>query len=528
MYRGEIPEASVTYNVVGNTNERGLVIAETTYGGAPILGSRYQPDGVLDYGSLIYVALQRSRTARDAIGTMTSLLDEHGYASSGESFSLADASGEVWILEVIGRGGTGRRGAAWVARRVPDGAVSAHANQARITTFPRDDPENCLYSDDVVDLAVSVGLYNRTSGSRDNEEDADFSFSDVYDPVTFLGARACEARVWSVFRAISDDPSFGDRYANYAAGRNLTNRMPLWITPKKVLDLSDVAELMSSHYESSPLAFDSDVGAGAHSAPYRPRPLEWKYGDGTYVNERAVATQQTGWNFIGQVRTTVPPPLTSLLWFGVDDSSTSPRYPVYGCSTWVSAAYGGLGTQDGVRAPVLDFDLTKAFWVQNMVSNLAYSRWDEVYPVVREKIHDIADAHAAEVEQIDRRALDMKSEEAVEFVTSYSVAAGNALHSDWLTFYGALFARFRDGYDIVPKEDNVQCGCDIRTPGLSDGWRDRIVKETGSQYKVIGDSGGGDHSDPTDDDDDGPVDWRTSLDGVGGVMDSKLDLVALK
>lgn len=256
-YLGEIPEANVTYNVVGNTNEHGLVITETTYGGVQ-LGK--QEGAILDYGSLIWITLQRCQTAKEAIHTMSQLMDTYGYASSGESFSLADRiTGDVWIMEVISRGSTGRKGAAWVARRVPDGYMASHANQARITTFPRNDPDNCLYSDDVIDLAKSNGLYNSSSNHPNDLNDADFSFSDVYDKVTFEGARMCDARVWAVFSQLSTNDHFESTYESYATGVNLTNRMPLWIKPKHKLSLNDMIQLMDNHYEDTALASEANV-----------------------------------------------------------------------------------------------------------------------------------------------------------------------------------------------------------------------------------------------------------------------------
>jgi hypothetical protein len=391
-----------TYNVVGNGNEYGLVIGESTFGGVEVLAS--QPGAIIDYGSLIYITLQRAKTARSAIQTMAELmgafchvinelvvstitrgnhhwpllcnvfafnftdaachflvhyyLDTYGYASSGESISIADASGEVWIMEVIGRGPSyGKRGAVWVARKIPDGMVTAHANQARITTFSRDDPVNCLFAPDVVEVAVHYGLY------PEHANPLEFSFSDVYDPVTFSGARFSEARVWSIFSKIADsEGSFQIKYQDYAAGRDLQNRMPLFITPYKKLSVFDVMNLMNSHYEGTELDATMDVGAGIFADVHRPRPLTWEFQGKNYFNERTVATERTGWNFVAQIRPQMPRELATVLWFAVDDSSTSPRVPVYASSTQVAYPYAGKGTQDGVPFEAFKFDMRKAFW----------------------------------------------------------------------------------------------------------------------------------------------------------------------
>ena len=445
----------------------------------------HQPDAIMDYGSLIYVTLQRSKTAREAIQTMVSLMDQYGYYSEGESFSISDStSGEVWMMEVIGRGDTyGKLGAVWVARRIPPGAVAAHANQARITTFPRNDPDNCLYADDVVDVAIHYGLFAADA------DPATFSFSDVYAPLNFMSARSGEARVWSIFSALADHEGiFQDKYLSYATGRHLAHRMPLWIEPYKNLTLADITNVMTSHYEGTELDPSKDVGAGLYGAPQRPRPLEWSYKGKQYHNERTIALSKTGWNFVAQMRPWMPPELGAMQWFGVDDSSTSPRFPVYGSSRQLSQAYYGKGPQDGVKSPILDFDLTKAFWVQNMVSNFAYFRWSDVYPIVRSKIEIVQAEFMDDVVSCDRGALALYKNKgpaaAVAFVSDFGVNAGDSLHAEWLKFYGKLFVRFRDFYEIVPNEDKPDCGCEVKETGMTDEWKQRIVHETGNHYHV--------------------------------------------
>uniref|UniRef100_A0A7S3LFR9 Dipeptidase n=1 Tax=Amphora coffeiformis TaxID=265554 RepID=A0A7S3LFR9_9STRA len=480
VYLGDIPEVAETYNVIGNTNEHGLVIGETTFGGV----MEQNTEGKIDYGSLIWITLQRAKTCREAIALMDELVNTYGYYSEGESFSLADHSGEVWILEMIGKGND-FKGAVWVAQRIPDGSVAAHANQARITTFDRDDPDNFMYAADVVDIAVHYGLWDKDA------DESTFSFSDVYAPLNFLSARQGEARVWSIFSQILGE-DFAANYLNYARGTDLTRRMPLYITPPQKLTVKDVSHLLTSHYENTPLDSSVDVGAGIFGSPYRPRPLAWNYNNTLYHNERSVATPKTGWSFVAQIRLGMPAPLSCVTWFASDDSSTAPRVPFYSSSTAVSPAFAGKGAQDGVTEPILQFDLTKAFWVQNMVSNLCYSRWRDIYPVLRRKIDDLQDQFAHQIAISDQRALQLYNdkgvEAAVKYLTLVSVNAGNKLHSAWMEFYGQLFVTYRDFYTIVPKPEEPSCGCDAIEPGLSPETQRRIVQETADHYKVQDDS----------------------------------------
>lgn len=525
-YLGNITEVATTYNVVGNGNEHGLVIGESTFGGVEVLAWN-QTGAIMDYGSLIYITLQRAKTVREAIHVMVDLMDTYGmwnkqqqqqqnstlkfvlarsylfvvfnplssfslwttgYASGGESFSLADKSGEVWMMEVISRGSDyhGKLGAVWVAQKIPDGYVAAHANQARITTFPRDDPENFLFSDDVVDVAIHYGLYSN------HADPAQFSFSDVYQPVDFLGARTGDARVWSVFSQIADpDGEFQKTYQPYALGEELSHRMPLYIKPYRKLSLENTITLMNSHFEGTVMDSSVDVGAGLFESPYRPRPLVWNYRNTTYHNERSIATPRTGWNFIAQLRTQMPRELSVLIWFAADDSSTSPRAPVYASSKRLSKAYYGKGSQDGVKSPLLKLDLTKAFWIQNMVSNFAYYRWNDVYPVLRRKIDSLQDELLQQVVRIDEKAIEVYKtkgpDSAVDYVTQFTVKAGNNVQRIWTDFYGELFVRFRDFYNIVADDNDPLCGCVGTEAGLSDAMKRRIVSETGDHYKVLED-----------------------------------------
>ena len=325
-YLTDIPQAGETYSTIGNMNEHSLIIGETTYGGRPELEDS---TGLIDYGSLIYITLQRAKTAREAILTIAELANTYGYASSGESFSIVDPE-EAWIMELIGKGykddgkgGNARKGIVWVARRIPDGYVSAHANQARITTFPKDDPENCLYSPDVVAFAREMGYYDGT--------DEDFSFCEAYAPADFGALRGCEARVWAFFRTVADGM---DKYVDYAMGHNAENRMPLWVKPRTKVSPKVVFDCMRDHYEGTPMDMTTDIGAGGSACPYRWRPMYFEVDGVEYCNERATATQQTGFWFVAQARPNVPDNM-GILWFGVDDAATSCLTPIYCCTQGV-------------------------------------------------------------------------------------------------------------------------------------------------------------------------------------------------
>mmetsp|Transcript_4911 Transcript_4911/g.10699 ORF Transcript_4911/g.10699 Transcript_4911/m.10699 type:complete len:596 (+) Transcript_4911:80-1867(+) len=483
-HTGEIEEAEFTYNVIGNVNEFGLIITESTFGGLQELVCDKRV-GIVDYGSLIWVTLQRSRTAREAIATMAGLVERYGYASTGESFSIADQE-EMWYMELIGKGKYDK-GAVWVARRVPAGYATGHANQARITTFPQNDPDT-LYSPDVISFARTAGFYQG--------DDASFSFSDVYDPVTFDGARFCEARVWSFFSTIMGQ-AWSDRYLDYAQGYNLTNRMPLWVKPDGKISPQDVMQSMRSHYEGTALDTTGtqfpDVGAGAFEDPIRNHPITWtsttpENKGKTYFNERTIAQSPTGWSIVCQSRADVAREMAALMWFGIDDSSTSVHFPVYGSSKRVSKGWAGKGPQDGVTPPLMQFSLDSAFYVFNLVANWAYSRWDAIYPDVHAKILEKEAIYFEEVAARDEevRALlgEGKVEAAVEAMTSFSEAIGDALLKDWFVFFGEMFVKYRDGYVISASEESQNCGCKVANGAYPQQWLDRIVGDTQEHYKV--------------------------------------------
>ncbi len=473
-YLGKIPQVTHTYTVVGNMNEYQVAIGETTYGGRKEL--HHQPGAIMDYGSLIYIALQRSKTAREAIKVMTDLVAKYGYYSEGESFSIADPN-EVWYMEMIGKG-EGEKGAVWVALRIPDGYVSAHANQARITTFPYqkenkwDDPKaTCFNAPDVIEFARKKGWYN----GKDN----DFSFSDVYAPVDFGGARFCEARVWSMFRRVTDGM---DKYKDYAMGFNLKNRMPLWVKPKKKLTVRDVMELMRDHFEGTDMDMTKDVGAGPFHCPYRWRPLVWKVDDKQYFNERAVSTQQTGFSFVAQMRGWLPREIGGIIWFGVDDTYSTVYTPVYTSITKVPHTYAE-GNGD-----MMTWSDDAAFWVFNQVSNFAYTRYDYIIPEIRKEQKMLEERFVTYVSAIDEGALKLYKKDkkaAIDFLTKFSTENADNLVYHWRDFYHYLFMKYMDGNikeKSAPKENYKFVNPKLEQPGYGEEWYRRIVKETGDKF----------------------------------------------
>jgi dipeptidase len=472
---GQIPQAAVTYSTIGNMNEHGVIIGETTYGGLAELGDA---NGIMDYGSLIYIGLQRARTAREAIEVIAALASEHGYASSGESFSVADPD-EAWIMELQSKGKYGK-GIVWVARRIPDGMVSGHANHPRITQFPKNDPENCLYSPDVISFARERGYYN---GSDD-----DVSFSDTYAPLDFGAARGCEARVWSFFRAVADGM---DVYTDYAMGYDLSKRMPLWVAPREKISPKQVFDLMRDHYEGTPMDMTRDIGAGGHNLPYRWRPMDWTVEDNApadaqhYLNERATATQQTGFWFVGQSRNWLPAPVAGILWFGTDDAATSPLTPIYSSSTSVPWCFS---TENG---HMTEYSPTSMFWLTNRVTNFAYMRYDMISADIRKVLDKWENERLGKVSQTDAAAAELyakKPAKALEYLTAYSVNTAQTLFQLWDELDKYLLVKYMDGN--VKKENdtggfggegfldngngaNIPASPDF--PGYDERWRRNVV-----------------------------------------------------
>ena len=466
-FLGKIKQAPFTYKVVGNMNENQVAIGETTYGGRPDLQA--QPSAKVDYGSLMYIALQRSKTAREAIKVMTSLVAEYGYFSEGESFSISDPN-EVWIMEMIGKG-KDDKGALWVARRIPDGYVCGHANQARITTFPLNDPENCLYAPDVITFARAKGWFNG--------KDADFSFSDTYNPVDFSGVRFCDARVWAMFNRVS--PGQMAKYLDYAEGTNLTNRMPLWIKPDHKIDVHQVMEIMRDHFEGTPLDMTKDIGAGPYACPYRWRPLTFKVDGKEYLNERATSTQQTGFCFVAQSRSWLPNTVGGIIWFGVDDTYSSVYTPIYTCITKVPE---NLKVGNG---SMMKFSDNSMFWIFNQVANFAYTRYSDMIPQIRAKQAELEKKYIAMVADNDKKYAQLgktNPEAASQALTTFSLAQAKLTFTSWKTLYADLFVKYMDGNIKTPiagKRDP-----DVKQPGYSQDWYRVVVKDTGDKLKVLG------------------------------------------
>jgi len=480
-FLGRIPQLSHTFSTVGNMNEHQVAIGETTYGGRRELRDS---TGIIDYGSLIYITLQRARTAREAIKIMGELVAEYGYASSGESFSIADPN-EVWIMELIGKGNemvTKRgttynkyKGAVWVAVKIPDGYVCGHANQARIQQFPLDDPENCIYSHDVISFAREKGYYEGT--------DEDFSFSDTYAPITFGGARFCDMRVWSFFKDINDDM---DQYYDYVKGDDLENRMPLFVKPNRKISSKDLMNFMRDHLEGTELDMTKDAGAGPFGLPYRWRPLTWEYDGKMYVNERATATQQTGFSFVAECRPMKPDWLGGILWFGIDDASASTYVPMYCGMTRVPESYA-VGNGD-----LLTYSETAAFWAFSFVSNFSYLRYNVMMEDVRKVQTELEEKFITEIAAIDAAAAvlnETNPELAREFITNYSVNMGDYTVQRYKELGQYLLVKYIDGN--IKKEEN---GKFLRSkegyplspeqPGYSEQWKGIVVKDAGKNLKA--------------------------------------------
>ena len=482
-YLGKIKQVSHTFSVVGNMNEFQVSIGETTYGGKEEL---VDTTGIIDYGSLMYLTLQRAKTAREAIRIMGELVAEYGYYSSGESFSIADPN-EVWILEMIGKGSPssvkdkrGRirtvynKGAVWVARRIPDGYISGHANQARITTFPLNDPENCIYAPDVISFAREKGYFNG--------EDKDFSFSDTYAPVDFGGARFCEARVWAGFNKVG---SGMDKYLEYAKGHDLKNRMPLWIKPDKKLSVSDVMGMMRDYYQGTDLDMTKDIGAGPYQSIVRWRPMTWKVDGVGYFHERAISTQQTGFSFVAQSRGWLPNPIGGILWFGVDDTYSTVYVPMYCGITKVPESYAvGNGR-------MMEFSDDAAFWVFNQVSNLAYTRYKDMIVDIQKVQSALEGKFIAYTPVVDKAALELyqtNPASALEFLTDYSVNQGNSTVARWKELYRHLFTKFLDGNVKVKDGDNQNPI--VKFPGYDESYYRMIIEKTDGKFKQPEDAGG--------------------------------------
>jgi len=467
-YIGKIRQAQTTYRTLSNSNEHSLFITETTFGGRPELED---PNGGIDYGSLIYITLQRAKTAREAIDIIVELANTYGYCSSGESFSIIDTE-EAWIMELIGKG-PNDKGIVWVARRIPDGYVSAHANQARITTFPWDDPENCIYAPDVADVARKFGWFEG--------ENKDFSFAEAYAPADFSALRGCEARVWAFFRTVADGM---EQYEDYAMGHNPENRMPLWVKPRTKVSPKVLMDCMRDHYEGTKMDMTQDIGAGGEGCPYRWRPMFFEVDGQEYCNERATATQQTGFWLVGQAR----PGKVGILWFGTDDAATSPLTPVYVTSTEVPESL-----REG-NGSMLKYSDTSMFWITNRVAQFAYLRYNTVGKKVREYVDKWENAMLSEVTEMDKLIANVsyKEKKARKLATDFTLAAAEKVFDIWVELDKYLMVKYIDG-NVKGEDENGFIdngnGKDIpgkiEQPGYSERWKRAVAKDNGEVLKVV-------------------------------------------
>lgn len=489
-FLGTIDQVSHTYSVVGNMNEYQVSIGETTYGGRHELSSEHS--GIIDYGSLMYIALQRSKSAREAIKVMSELFDKYGYYSSGESFTITDKD-EAWIMEMIGKG-KGEKGALWVAMQIPDGYVCAHANQARITTFDFQKKNDWFNKSQTVFHAKDVISFAKKKGWYDGK-DSDFSFSDVYAPVDFGGARFCEVRVWSFFKSVNNNMMTYEDYAtgNVEHGDNgfANNRMPLWVKPDNKISAQNLMGFMRDHLEGTDWDMSKDLGAGPWELPYRWRPLTWEVDGKTYCNERATATQQTGFSFVSQSRNWLPDPIGGIHWFGVDDANTTVYAPMYCGMTEVPESYA-VGNGD-----MLTFSWDAAFWVFNMVSNWTYTRYSYIIKDVRKEQEKYETKFADITPVIDNAAKALYEQDkdlAIEFITNFSVSTADKLVKDWKELAEFLFVKYMDGN--IKKEENGEfettetgypAGPD--QPGYPEWWLKKIVETTDGKFEVKGEMG---------------------------------------
>lgn len=471
-YLGEIPEARTTYNVIGNMNEHQLTITETTFGGREEL---VDTTGIIDYGSLIYIALQRSKSAREAIQVMTDLVQEYGYYSSGESFTIADPR-EVWVMEMIGKG-VGVKGAVWVAVRIPDDCISAHANQARIHQFPLNDKENCLYSPDVISFAREKGYFSGLN--------KDFSFANAYAPLDFGARRYCEARVWSFYNMFTDR---GEEFLPYILG-STDKPMPLYVKAKKRISVQEIQQAMRDHYEGTPLDLSQDFGAGINHSPYRLSPLSFTVDGEEYFNERPISTQQTGWVIVAQMREQLPNAIGGVLWFGCDDANMTVFTPVYCCTNVVPQCYSRV---DG--ADYITFSWRSAFWIMNWVANMVYPRYDVMIGDVRATQQSLEGTLATAQKGIESAALELyekNADEAKAFLTRYTNSAAQSTIDAWRSLGEYLVVKYSDGVvrrtdaqGRFQRNDIGQPASPIR-PGYPESFLKEYIKATGERYKVV-------------------------------------------
>ena len=473
-YLGEIPEAEETYNVVGNINEWQVTIGETTYGGREEM---VDSTGVIDYGSLIYIGLQRSKTAREAISVMTSLVEKYGYYSEGETFTICDPN-EAWILEMQGCGPdrtVSKERVVWVARRIPDDAICGHANQSRIGRFPLKDKENVLYSKNVIKFARSKGWFDG--------KDEDFSWKNADAVPDFSGRRICDARVWSFF---NHHVSGMDRYLPWTLGKDKdAEDMPLWVIPEKKVSVEDIMNDMRDHYEGTPLAIDStDIGGGIWQMPYRPTPLYYKVDGKKYFNERPTSTQQTAWTFVSQMRSWLPREVGGCFWFGNDDPNMVAYTPIYCSMTRQPECYNTPGADE------LTFSMKNAYWVENWVANMVYPRYSMLFPSLKAVRDSLQQAYFAQQPAIEAKAKDMEPAQMQQFLNDYSIEKAQKMLERWqqLAFY--LVVKYNDM--AVKPEENGQfkrskygLGATVKRPGFPTPFARELIRQTGERYVAL-------------------------------------------
>jgi dipeptidase len=471
-YLGEIPEAAETWNVIGNINEWQLTIGETTFGGRLEM---VDSTGIIDYGSLIYITLQRAKNAREAIDVMTTLVEKYGYCSEGETFTICDPN-EAWIMEMMGCGPDrkvekGRT--VWVALRVPDDMICGHANQSRITTFDMKDKENVRYSKNVVSYARKMGWF---SG-----KDADFSYNAAYASPDFSGRRICDARVWTFFNRYAEGM---DRYIAWAEGRDgKAEPLPLWVKPSRLLDVADVEAAMRDHFEGTPFALDSDIGGGIWDMPYRPTPLYFEVDGKKYFNERPVSTQQTGFVFVSQMRSWLPREVGGCFWFANDDGNMAPFTPVYCCTTEAPRPYNTPGADD------VTFSMENAFWVQNWVSNMVYPRYSTLFPSLQQVRDSLDNSYFRLQKEVEDKALMLQGGKREKFLTAYSSEKADQMLDCWQQLAVYLIVKFND---MTEKPDDANgrfsrtrygLGETVKRPGYPERFARQLVKQTGDKFK---------------------------------------------
>ena len=472
-YHGEIPEAAETYNVIGNINEWQVTIGETTYGGREEM---VDSTGIMDYGSLIYVALQRSKSAREAIKVMTTLANTYGYNSEGETFTICDPN-EAWIMEMMGKG-AGSKGAVWVALRIPDDAICAHANQSRIGKFNMKDKKNVMYAKDVVSFARSKGWFKG--------KDADFSWKMAYAKPDFSGRRFCDARAWAMLNHFYDMSP----YLDWALGKNPDAQdMPLWVVPNKKVSVQDVENVMRDHYEGTPLsvADGSDIGGGIWEMPYRPTPLMYKVDGKQYFNERPVSTQQSGFVFVSQMRSWLPREIGGVFWFANDDANMAAFTPVYCSMTERPECYNTPG------ADALHFSKKNAYWVCNMTSNMVYPRYSLMFPTLKEVRDSLDNSYFAAQAGVEKKAQELYAQNpqaAVKYLNDYSVEKAQQMLARWNQLFEFMVVKYNDMI-IKPTDKNgtfkktpYGLGATPVRPGYPEKFAKQLVKQSGDKFLV--------------------------------------------